>query len=360
MHAKSSRDGFIFLVIFLLQLFAFQNGMAQLLKGTVTDRKGKPVAYASIYVKGGDKGTTTNQDGKYSFELSAGSYTIVCAHISFNRQERAISIEAGKGAMLDFTLEEKQVELGEVVVKAGAEDPAYEIIRNAIKERKNHLDEVGDIQSEVYMKGLIRTVKVPKSVFGQKVELNKDIFDSLGRGILYFSESVTKYNKRKNGDYREEVISAKVSGNSSGFGFNSPKDLDINFYENNIQIQGLNSRGFISPIHENAIHYYRYIYLGSFYEDGLEVNKIAVIPRRLYEPLFAGGYINIIEGSWRIHSLQLLLSKTSQIELVDSMLITQEMSKFSANDVWLPRYTRMQASFWGSWYQGCGRFCKCF
>ncbi len=345
MHAKFSRFRFIFFLIFLLQLVAFNDVMAQVMMGTVTDRKGKPVAYASIYVKGGERGTTTNPDGKYEFELPAGSYTIVCAHISFNRQERAVTIEAGKGAMLDFTLEEKQVELNEVVVKAGAEDPAYEIMRNAIKERKKHLGEVSDIQSEVYMKGLIRTVKVPKSVFGQKVQLNKDIFDSLGRGILYFSESVTNYNKRKNGDYREEVISAKVSGNSSGFGFNSPKDLDINFYENNLQIEGLNSRGFVSPLHDNAMHYYRYIYLGSFYEDGLEVNKIAVFPRRLYEPLFAGGYVNIIEGSWRIHSLQLLLSKTSQIELVDSMLITQEMSKLPANEVWIPRYTRMQASF---------------
>ena len=345
MHANFTPIRFIFILFFLFQLVAINSGLAQLLKGTVTDKQGKPVAYASIYVKGGESGTTTNPDGKYEFELKPGTITIVCAHISFNRKERTITFIADKGAVLDFTLEEKQVELNEVVVKAGAEDPAYEIMRNAIKERKNHLGEVADIQSEVYMKGLIRTVKIPKSVFGQKVQLNKDIFDSLGRGILYFSESVTNYKKAKDGDYREEVVSAKVSGNSSGFGFNSPKDLDINFYENNLQIEGLNSRGFISPLHDNAMHYYRYTYLGSFYEDGLEINKIAVFPKRLYEPLFAGGYVNIIESSWRIHSLQLLLAKTSQIELVDSMLITQEMSKLPTNEVWLPRYTRMQATF---------------
>lgn len=345
MHFNYPRLKLILVFILFILQFSFTETNAQVVKGLVTDKNGKPVAYASVYVKDGVKGTTTNPDGKYQIELLPGNYTIVCAHISFSRQERALTAEAGKEHLLDFSLVDKQVELGEVVVKAGAEDPAYEIIRKAIATRKDHLDEVADVRSEVYMKGLIRTAKFPKTVLGQKVELNKDIFDSLGRGILYFSESVTKYSKRKNGDYREEVISAKVSGNSSGFGFNSPKDLDLNFYMNNIFIEGLNSRGFISPINDNALHYYRYFYLGSFYEDGLEINKIMVFPKRLYEPLFSGGYINIIEGSWRIHSLQLSLTKTSQIELVDSMLITQEMSKLPASQVWLPRYTRIEGKF---------------
>jgi len=345
MHTISPRFRLIIIFLTFFQFGLLNEVLAQAISGKVTDVNGKPVAYASVYVKGGDKGTTTNQDGKYLFELGVGNYTIVCAHISFKRQERILSVEAGKGSSLDFTLEEKQVELGEVIVKAGAEDPAYEIMRKAIAKRKDHLGELEDVQSEVYMKGLIRTSKVPRTVFGQKVDLNKDIFDSLGRGILYFSESVTNYSKRKNGDFREEVVSAKVSGNSSGFGFNSPKDLDINFYENNIQIEGLNSRGFVSPLNDNAMHYYRYFYMGSFYEDGIEINKILIYPRRLYEPLFAGGYVNIIEGSWRIHSLQLRLAKTSQIELVDSFGITQEMSRFPRGEVWLPRYTRFEATF---------------
>jgi hypothetical protein len=345
MRTKYPRLRYIVFFTFIFQLLTLNGAIAQLVKGLVTDKNGKPVAYASVYVKGGKEGTTTNPDGKYQFELSAGNYTLVCAHISFNRQERSLTVAAGKDHLLDFSLADKQVELGEVVVKAGAEDPAYEIMRKAIAKRKDHLGEVADVQSEVYMKGLIRTSKVPRTVFGQKVELNKDIFDSLGRGILYFSESVTNYSKRENGDYREEVVSAKVSGNSSGFGFNSPRDLDINFYESNIQIEGLNSRGFVSPLNDNALHYYRFFYLGSFYEDGLEINKILVSPKRLYEPLFSGGYVNIIEGSWRIHSVQLALTKTSQIELVDSMLITQEMSKIQTTEVWLPRYTRIEAKF---------------
>jgi hypothetical protein len=318
--------------------------LAQGIQGTVSDSLGNPLGYASVYVKGGTKGTTTNADGKYSLDLPAGNYTITCAFIGYAKVERSVIIARGEIRMLDFQLSPMQIELSEVVVKAGAEDPAYAIMRKAIAKRKEHLKETETSQSTVYMKGLIRSVKVPKKILGQKVQMNNDIIDSTGKGIIYFSESLTRYSKSPNGKFKEEVISAKVSGNSSGFGFNSPSDLDVNFYENNIPLQGMNSRGFISPLHDNAFNFYKYKFLGSFYEDGREINKIAVIPKRQYEPIFAGGFINIIEGTWRLHSAQLQLSKASQMELVDSLEITQEFFDVG-KDIWLPKYTRIIADF---------------
>lgn len=333
------------LAAFTLVIVSFGSKLhAQTIKGTITDNLGKPLPYASISIKGSKKGTTSNNDGRYQLDVAPGTFVIACNFIGYNQQERQVTVAKGEGLLVDFSLTAMQVELNEVVVKAGAEDPAYEIMRNAIAKRKAHLAETMNVQAMVYMKGLIRTLKLPKSVLGQKVEINYDIFDSSGKGIIYFSESLTKYTKRKDGTFKEDVVSAKVSGNSSGFGFNSPNDLDVNFYENNIALQGMNSRGFVSPLHDNAFHFYRFRFMGSFYENGREINKIKVIPKRLYEPLFAGGYIQIIEKSWRIHSVQLTLNKASQIEVVDSLEITQEM--FPADkDIWVPRYTRIQANF---------------
>lgn len=84
-----------------------------------------------------------------------------------------------------------------------------------------------------------------------------------------------------------EVLSGRESG-SNGFGFNFP--TFINFYSNTVNVfaSQLNPRGFISPISDGAIHYYKYQYLGSFWEDGKEINQIKVTPRRKYEPLFSG------------------------------------------------------------------------
>jgi len=138
--------------------------------------------------------------------------------------------------------------------------------------------------------------------------------------------SVDKPNKEK-----IEVLSSKVSGQSDGYGLSAPQFFSL--YDNNVFIgNNLNPRGFISPIADNARSYYRYKYEGAFYEEGRQINKIRVIPKRKYEPLFTG-YINIVEDEWRIHSLQLILTKESQMELIDSLRLEQLYRPVN-KDVW--------------------------
>ncbi len=146
------------------------------------------------------------------------------------------------------------------------------------------------------------------------------------------SETIARYSVEKPGKSKIEVLSTRVSGRSDDFGLSTPQI--VSFYENNIQVaRGLNPRGFISPIAGSALYFYHYKYEGSFVEDGREINRIKVIPRRKYEPLFSG-YINITEGDWRIHSLQLQLTKTSQMELIDSLKIEQLYVPYN-KDVWV-------------------------
>ena len=145
--------------------------------------------------------------------------------------------------------------------------------------------------------------------------------DSEGRRIIYLYESLTRIAFKKPDKIKLEVISGRESG-SNGYGFNFP--TFINFYNNNVNIfiTQLSPRGYISPIADGALNYYRYKYLGSFFEDGKEINQIRVIPKRRFEPLFSGT-INITEGDWRIHSLDLMLTKEYQLEIVDTLTIKQ-------------------------------------
>lgn len=342
-----SRYRFIFTrclsLIFSCYLLLFcSEAISQNLTGTVSDNLGRSLPYASVYVKGATKGTTANSDGIFFLQLAPGTYTIVCAHVGYRKSEKQVTLASEPGS-LSFVLDPQVAELKEVIVRPGAEDPAYTIIRNAIRNRKSHLNEVKDWQSTVYMKGMVRSFQVPRTIFGIKIDPNRDIIDSTGKGILYFSESLTRYSRRQPGLFKEEVISARVSGVSQGFGFNSPHDIEVNLYENTMALEGLNSRGFISPIADNALYFYRYRFLGTFYEDGLEINKVLVVPRRKFEPCFAAGYINIIEGSWRVHSIDLYLNRESQMEVVDTVRITQQM--FPVQNTWMPQQTSIEASF---------------
>jgi hypothetical protein len=57
------------------------------------------------------------------------------------------------------------------------------------------------------------------------------------------------------------------------------------------------------------------------------------VPKRKYEPLFSG-YINIVIDEWRIHSVQLQLTKQSQMQLVDTLELDQLYVPYN-NEVWV-------------------------
>ncbi len=320
------------LLILLFTVISY-TAFAGRLTGTVSDEKGNALPYASVFVKGTTRGTTANNQGNYFLELDPGTYTIVCQYVGYARVEKNVTI-TNDVSVLNFKLSLQQTEMKEVVVKAGGEDPAYEIIRNAIKKKKDYVAPLDSFTCEAYIKTLIKTRKLPKRILGQKIpdQDRKEMgVDSIGRGIIYLSESLTKIAFKKPEKVKLEVLSGRESG-SNGYGFNFP--TFINFYNNNVNVftSQLNPRGFVSPIADGALNYYRYKYLGSFFEDGKEINQIRVTPRRKYEPLFSGT-INITEGDWRIHSLELLLTKESQLEILDTMRIKQIHVPIN-KDVW--------------------------
>ncbi len=290
--------------------------LASTISGSVTDVKGNLISYASILVKGTVKGTTANANGFYSFTVNDGKYVLVCQRVGFKTIEQEVRVS--DDALINFTLVEQQYQLSEVVVKNGAEDPAYTIIRKAIKKRNDYENEQQKFECQVYIKGQIQLRNYPKKFMGDKVDFEDG--DTSKRKMIFLSETVAKYSKNGK-DRKIEVLSTKVSGNSNGFGFSSPSIISL--YSNIVPLgRGLNPRGFISPIAENAFNFYKYHFEGTFYENGKEISRIKVIPKRKYEPLFSG-YITIIENEWRLQSVQLTVMKEQQMQLLDTLVLEQ-------------------------------------
>jgi hypothetical protein len=249
--------------------------------------------------------------------------------VGYEKRERTITV-ASEAVVINFVLKELHATMDEVVVRAGGEDPAYAIIRQAIAKRAAHLEETSVFNCNVYIKGLIRLRQYPKTILGQRVEF--DDGDTSRNKIIFLSETIARLDVRGRGKQHVDVVSTRVSGQTGGFGLASPQL--ISFYENNVTIsRTLNPRGFVSPIADNALQFYRYQYEGAFFEDGRQINRIRVIPKRTYEPLFSG-VINIIEDSWLIHSVDLFLSKASQLEILNTVRISQLYAPVSG-DNWM-------------------------
>jgi hypothetical protein len=301
--------------LFCLILIISQTSSAQKIYGTVFNSQGDLLPYASITIKGTTKGASANDKAKYSINVSAGTYTIVCQHLGFTTAEKKITVDKDD-IELTFILTDQKLSMEAVVIKSGGEDPAYEVIRNAKK--------VDKFTCNIYGKDLIKLKSLPKKVFGKKIE-NSDKkemgVDSAGKGIIYLSESVSKVSIAQPDKFKMEVLSSRVSG-SDGFGFNFPAFISL--YSNNVKVftEKFNPRGFISPIADGAIGFYKFKYLGTIFENGRSLSSILVTPRRKYEPLFSG-IINIVDDEWSIQSFDLILTKTAQLELVDTLQITQ-------------------------------------
>jgi len=320
----------LLVLVWMVLLLNAYSGVAQsvVVSGRVTDTQGNGLSFATVHQKGTTHGTTSNIQGYYSLELSAVPETLVFQYVGFRSQELLIP-SSTSGLTIDVQLVPETIELDAVVVTAGGEDPAYAIIRNAIANRKKHLEETHDYRCEVYIKGLQRLDQVPGKVLGIPVAVDT--------GIVYLSESVSQLSFEQPDKVKERVISSKVSGDNRAFSFNQASEMLINFYQNLIFAEGLSERSFVSPIAENAMLFYEYELLGTTQEDQRTLNKVRVIPKRTHDPSFSGE-IYIIEDSWRIHSLNLLLTKDHQIEFVDSLRVRQVLAPVTTpgnKEVWM-------------------------
>lgn len=309
--------------LLLLAVYFALPGFAQKITGTVYNDKGDLMPYASIIIKGTSQGASANNKARFSISVNPGTYTIVCQHVGYTRQEKKVVV-GKEDEEITFILSQQKLDLKAVIIKSGGEDPAYAIIRQAIKKRPYYNKQVRGFACDLYTKDMMKLRNLPKRVLGQKIpdaDRREMGLDSSGQGIIYLSESIARIQVQQPDKFKMEVKSSRVSG-SGGFGFTFP--TFISMYENNVNIfsNRLNPRGFISPIADGAISFYKYKFLGSFWEDGVEINSIRVTPRRSFEPLFSG-IINISENDWRIHSLDLTLTHSAQLEILDTLQITQ-------------------------------------
>jgi hypothetical protein len=304
------------------------------LSGKITDATGNAVPFATVYVRNTTKGTSANSEGGYTLNLKPGQYDVQYRAMGFRQESRKVDLKANQS--INIVLKAEDYQLKEVAIHAGAEDPAYAIIRKAIKKRKAYLNEVNAYTCEIYIKGLQKLLAAPKKFLGFDVQkaARENGLDSNRTGIVYLSESQSKFSFMRPDKVHEEIISSKFSGSNRAFTFNRASDLQVNFYENIQTWQGLSNRPLISPIADNALSYYKYKYAGTTVENGETINRIQVIPRNSYDPCFSG-YIYILDDSWRMQALNLYITKQANINFVDTLKVSEQFLPVS-NNAWMP------------------------
>jgi len=339
--------------VFLVFITTCAIPQSYLVTGKISDEKNQALSFSSVLVKGTTQGTNANADGFYSLKLQPGTYELIFQYVGYKKKIESIVVTGN--ATKNVLLSPESYELKEVVIKDG-EDPAYAVIRQAIKKRKYYLNQVNAFTCKAYIKGLQRLKEYPNKMVKllNAMSSGGEKIDSTLLGVVYLSESETKYHYRKPNDEKEIMYSSRVSGNNKAFSFNQVSDMKFSVYENLISLDGLSDRPFISPINENALLSYRYKLLGTTFEDGKMLNKIEITPKRKTDPCFRG-IIYIQENTWRVHSADVYLTKDAKIDFVDTLHIKQLNAPVN-DSIWMSTGLNMTFNFKVFGFSGDGYF----
>ena len=117
--------------LLLLGILFSASSFSQVLNGRVITESGELVPAASVYIIENKQGLIANDAGEFQIKLSPGHYHLDVRCLGYETKSTEITVN-NEDLSLTFELGSKDVQLQEVVVQKG-EDPAYEIMRQAIK-----------------------------------------------------------------------------------------------------------------------------------------------------------------------------------------------------------------------------------
>jgi hypothetical protein len=299
-------------------------------RGKITDEKGNPLPFVNIFEENTYNGTTTNEQGRFEINIKTpGNHTLLFQYLGYKTAKQVVTLDKTP-VEIEVVLVEENIILNEVVINP-KDNPANEIIRNAIKNKKDNSVKTARYTADFYSRGIFRVKNLPKTILGQKLDFFDEIIDSTRSGILYLSETVSRITFQKPDKMKEEIIASKVSGRDNGFSFNNASSANFDFYDNYLEFDA----NVVSPIADNAFNYYRYQFEGSFFtENRQQINKIKIIPRRETEPVMSG-YIYIVDDTYAIYAVDVNFTGTQiQNPALNTLALKQNFSYNSATKVW--------------------------
>lgn len=278
-----------FSVLFTLTLYA------QNFKGRILDKYDEPVTGSTVYIRETTQGVVCNDAGEFQVKLDEGLYTVEFRSLGYETQTKNIDTRNRKQVVVEIVLEEKYYNLSEVVV-TGQEDPAYEIMRQAIAKAPYHANQIKSYQSEVYQKLTLKLLSLPK-IPGVKMETDEGLNLEDYKNKLFMQESFNEIAYTAPDKYEQTV---------KAFSSTIPDDINPEdaFRITKSSLYNPTFAGLTSPLHPKAFSYYRFRYEGFMEEDGQVINKIRVTPK-LKDPVFISGYIYIADDEWNIRFAEL-------------------------------------------------------
>ena len=277
---------------------------------------GEAIDRVNIKVAGTARGTITNRDGSYVLSLPEGNYVLIYSYVGCQRDSLHISLT--KNISCNVKLEPADIILPEVVTIA--EDPAYAIIREAIK--KKH--ELAKLLNSYSFKAFTRA------------KFNRDT------AIAGITESYTDGYWHKGDTLREVVTQKHMTTNLPEAEMVASVGEIVNFTDDIIPLVGFK---FIGPVAENALDYYDYKLLRTFRKNHVDIYEISIVPKSRIVPLFQGN-ISIADSSYAVMGIEVRPNEAFHFPFINDIEIGFNQKYALYNEkFWMP--TDIEMAFGG-------------
>lgn len=283
-------------------------------RGMVSDRSNaQPLPFANVRVGTEGRGTSANSEGRYSIEIPPGEYRFIVSVVGFAAEERTLVLLAD--TVLDFSLEPAVIVLPEVVITSAAEDPAYPIIREAIRRKKENSFKGFRFRFDSYSRTTFRS----------------------GKELASVSESFISGYKERGKELKEFILSTHTTENVKKFPFKPPVTLRrfTDLTEDTIVIS---RNSVLLPLAEQPFELYEYRLIHTRSVGSDMTYTIRVIPKSEITPLMKG-VIQIDAATYALVGADLMNTEALRIPYVQDLRVRYRQAFAKYNGAWLPYYS---------------------
>ena len=300
-----------------------------------------PIPYVSVQFQGTNLGTRTDIEGNFFMEADAPGLTAIKV-VCVGYETQLLPIKSGQANRVEVRMEEAAVGLKEITVKVekyrNKGNPAVELIRKVLEHRdKNRKEGLDYYHFEKYEKVSFAlnniTEKTKNSLLFRKFKFifeNADtnrINDKISL-ILFLRESLSDVYFRQSPKSLKEYIHGErnvvfkdlfdLQGISY---FINSLYMDVNFYNNAVDLLTMQ---FMSPISPLGPTIYRY-----YIQDTVPINNTPCVhlyyaPRNKTDLAFIGHLWIALDSTYAIRKIEAGIPKDINLNWVNEMQINQE------------------------------------
>lgn len=307
----------IILFIFLISSTIFSQ--THKVSGFVINEETRvPISYVNIRIAGTTHGTSSNLEGKFILSVPVGKPKLIFTVVGYKKKEIVLT---DLNTEIKIALKPEPIQFMEIVVGSD-EDPAYRIVREAIKRKDQNRAGLNSLEYDFF---------------------SKDIFLSAGEVAMVSERFSTGYYQPPK---PEKVIAHSVhiseneKKNALTFDQNILDKMYVDFTEDTLAIIG--NKVFL-PLAKNAFDWYNYKLL-EVKQSGSSVHEcyIEVIPKSKIQPLLTGKMV-IEDSTYSLKSIQFKNNEGLRFPYVNDLKIEFIQNRDRFNNYWLPTYFKVES-----------------